>query len=238
MATHIHLSKDAAAVADDFTRYFLEQLAGKTHFTVALSGGSTPQLLFKLWATTYRDQINWSAVHFFWGDERCVAPDHADSNYGVTRALLLDHVPIPASQIHRIHGEADPAQEAVRYAQVIREHTQQVDGHPAFDLVLLGMGDDGHTASIFPDHLELLQDEHPTAVATHPQSGQLRISITGPVINGAQRVAFLVTGAGKHEKVSAILGREAGCQAFPAAHIQPATGELHWFLDAAAWGKS
>ena len=234
MPTQIHLSADPNGVARDFTRYLLEQLQGEKYFTIALSGGSTPKLLFRLWATEYRDVIDWSSIHFFWGDERCVQPDDEESNYGMTKALLFDNINLPAENIHRVHGEEEPGEEARRYAAEIADNTEQFNGFPSFDLVILGMGDDGHTASIFPHEMELLKEERFCAVATHPTSGQKRVSITGPIINNAQRVAFLVTGANKEGKVSAIFQREEGYRAYPAAHVQPATGALHWFLDEAA----
>ena len=234
MPTQIHLSADPNGVARDFTRYLLEQLHGKKHFTIALSGGSTPKLLFRLWATEYQDAIDWSAIHFFWGDERCVQPDDDESNFGMTKALLFDKVNLPVENIHRVRGEDEPEKEARRYAAEIADNTEQSNGFPSFDLVILGMGDDGHTASIFPHEMELLEEERFCAVATHPTSGQKRVSITGPVINNAQRVAFLVTGANKEEKVSAIFQRKEGYHAYPAAHVQPVTGALHWFLDDAA----
>lgn len=234
MPTQLHLSNTPDDVAQAFTQYLLEKLEGRSHFTIALSGGSTPKRLFRLWAADYRDTINWSAIHFFWGDERCVPPTEEESNYGMTKALLFDHIDIPAENIHRIKGEEDPAEEAQRYAAEIADNTEQLNGFPSFDLIILGMGDDGHTASIFPHQMEFLLEERFCVVATHPESGQQRVSITGPVINSGQRVAFLVTGANKEEKVQAILQQEEGCKAYPAAHVQPATGGLHWFLDEAA----
>jgi 6-phosphogluconolactonase len=236
MTNLLHLSSDSAAVAADFARYFAEQLAsGSGIFTVALSGGSTPKLLFEHWTRHYADSLDWSRVHFFWGDERCVAPTDADSNYGVTKSLFLDPVGIPTANIHRLRGEDDPVEEAVRYAREIREWVPPGEGLPAFDLIILGMGDDGHTASIFPHQMELLLADEICVVATHPRSGQQRITLTGPVLNHAQRVAFLVTGAHKREKVAAILGARKAHLQYPAAHIQPSRGELHWFLDQDAY---
>lgn len=234
MPTQLHISKDATAVAQDFARYFAEQVAGQKHFTVALSGGSTPKLLFELWADTYRESINWPEIHFFWGDERCVSPEDNESNYGVCKALLLDHIAIPSGNIHRVRGEEQPSAEAKRYAVEIDDYTDEVNELPTFDLIILGMGDDGHTASIFPHQMELLTAEKITEVAVHPTSGQKRITFTGPLINNAKRIAFLVTGAAKQQKVMEILNHRPKAKAYPAAHIQPLNGELHWFLDEAA----
>ena len=235
MPVQLHLSLDPSAVAEDFSRFFFEALKDKDHFTVALSGGSTPKLLFKLWAEQYATAIDWSKIRFFWGDERCVPPNHEESNYGMTKSLLFNHIDIPEENIHRVIGEADPEAEAARYADEIGDNTDSEDGYPVFDLIILGMGGDGHTASIFPHEMELLEVERFCAVATHPESGQKRVSLTGPVINRARSVAFLVTGASKVEKVSSILGGAADAKLYPAAHIQPASGDLHWFLDEAAF---
>lgn len=238
MPTQLHLSSDPAAVAADFTRFFFEAMKDKPYFTVALSGGSTPKRLFELWAKEYRTAVDWSKVRFFWGDERCVPPNHEESNYGMTKSLLFNHIDIPEENIHRVIGEADPAAEAVRYGEEISDNTEeQRDGYPVFDLIILGMGSDGHTASIFPHQMELLTVEEFCGVATHPESGQKRVSITGNVINRANTVAFLVTGESKQEKVASILGRTKESLQYPAAHIQPLSGDLHWFLDAAAFGQ-
>jgi 6-phosphogluconolactonase len=221
-----------ARAAADLLADGLRRTTGR--YTVALSGGSTPKLLFRLLAQEYREQIDWSRLELFWGDERCVPHDSPESNFGVTRDLLLDHVPIPAEQIHAIDCTDDPAAEAQRYGDLLRQRLPTERGLPVFDLVFLGMGDDGHTASIFPDQRELLTAEAPAAPARHPESGQIRISLTGPVINNARRVAFLVTGAGKQERVGDVLRRRPGYEQYPAAHIAPTHGELHWLLDEAA----
>ncbi len=233
-STTTHIYKDNPAVAAAFTEWLVDWLNGRQRTTLALSGGSTPKLLFQLLAEKYADQIDWSGIHLFWGDERCVPPDHADSNYGMTKALLLDHINIPATNIHRIKGEEAPAAEAIRYGQEIQSVVSAVDGRPAFDLILLGMGGDGHTASIFPHEMHLLEDTAICGVATHPESGQHRITINGPIINHAYLIAFLVTGGGKAEKVQVILERRADFEAYPAAHVRPKDGITHWFLDEAA----
>ncbi|RMG58905.1 MAG: 6-phosphogluconolactonase [Bacteroidetes bacterium] len=230
--SQIHLSEKAAQVAEAATIWLQEVLAEtRGPFHMALSGGSTPKRMFALWAQA---DLPWERLHLWWGDERCVPPDDADSNYRMTREALLEQVPLPPENLHRVRGEADPAGEAVRYGQEILAVLPQTDGQPVFDLIWLGMGEDGHTASIFPHEMELMTAPGPCAVATHPVSGQIRISLTGPVINAAQRVAFLITGAGKRPKLQEIFGQKPGYQAYPAAHIQPQNGELHWFWDVAA----
>lgn len=230
----IHTAADAPSVAQAFTRYFIDLIADKARVNIALSGGSTPKLLFQLWARDYADQIDWSRLHFFWGDERCVAPDDAASNFGMTKSLLFDHINIPEENIHRIRGEDDPETEAVRYGAEIQAALPAEGSLPVFDLIILGMGDDGHTASIFPHQMELLTVSKICAVATHPRSGQQRITLSGPVIQQAQQIAFLVTGANKSDKIASVIQRQGEWQSLPAAHIQPFSGELHWFLDKAA----
>ncbi|NRB48608.1 MAG: 6-phosphogluconolactonase [Saprospiraceae bacterium] len=229
-----HIYKDNPAVAAAFAEWLVDWLKGRQRTTIALSGGSTPKLLFQLLAENYANQIDWSGIHLFWGDERCVAPNHADSNYGMTKALLLDHIDIPANNVHRIRGEEAPAAEAQRYGQEIQSVVSAVDGRPAFDLILLGMGGDGHTASIFPHEMHLLEEKEICGVATHPESGQNRITINGPIINHAYLISFLVTGSSKAEKVKIILEKQAGYEAFPAAHVHPKDGITHWFMDEAA----
>ena len=230
----INIFEDNPPVAEAFAIYFADWLQEKKRVSVALSGGSTPTILFKHWAEHYQKSIPWERVHFFWGDERCVPPGHPDSNYGVAKSLLLDKVEIPAENIHRIRGEAEPAQEADRYAQEIKQWTQVKDGVPAFDLILLGMGEDGHTASIFPNQMELLTDANICSDAIHPDTGQHRITLTGPVINNAELVIFLVTGEAKAPVVREIMTQSDDWRKYPAAFIQPNPGELCWFLDQAA----
>lgn len=237
MQPEVHIYPDNPAVASAFAEWLSEwiQDQGDRQLHIALSGGSTPQLLFEILAKEYADRIPWHQVHLYWGDERCVPPDHEESNFGVTQQLLLRHIDIPMANVHRVRGEADPAEEAERYAEVIREEiSHAVDGIPVFDLIILGMGADGHTASIFPHQMKLLHSNALCAVATHPETGQKRITLTGPVIKRARQIAFLVTGKSKTEKVRQIIRQEEGWKAYPAAHIDPIDGQLDWYIDHAA----
>lgn len=232
----IIIKQDNQSVAEAFASFFAEWLreTKKETVSVALSGGSTPKALFQHWAEHYQDKIDWRRIHFFWGDERCVPPDDPDSNFGMTKALLFDHIDIPTENIHRARGEAFPEKEAERYGREIMQGTERKNGQPVFDLVILGMGADGHTASIFPDQMDLLRDNRICAVATHPESGQERITLTGPVINAARQVVFLITGSAKAEVLKEVMARSEAGKAFPAAHIQPENDELCWFLDESA----
>jgi 6-phosphogluconolactonase len=230
----IHIADDAQQIARDFAVHLSTRINEQEKFTIALSGGSTPAVLFRLLADEYKDKIDWSKMHFFWGDERCVPPEDEQSNFKMANDLLLSKVPVRAAQIYRVRGEAEPAAEAGRYGAAIRSVVDIQNGLPAFDLIMLGMGSDGHTASIFPDQMELLQDTQICAVAVHPESKQQRVTFTGQLINNAREVAFLVTGDSKKDKIEAIVKQVNDYDAFPAAHIVPAKGTLHWYLDRAA----
>ena len=232
MKKDIQVYKDNPAVAKAFADFMVAFTKGRERTTIALSGGSTPKLLFDLLAKQYADQLDWNTLHFFWGDERCVPPDHEESNFGMTKSLLFEPVGVPEANIHRVLGENDPAGEAVRYGEVIREVCKEKEGLPVFDLMILGMGDDGHTASIFPHQMELLESNEICAVADHPTSGQKRVTITGPTLNNSATVAFLVTGEKKAEKVILAHNPMADRSGIPASQIQG--DEQIWFLDEAA----
>ncbi|MGB5314748.1 MAG: 6-phosphogluconolactonase [Robiginitalea sp.] len=199
--------------------------------SIALSGGSTPQVWFDLLADEYKYRLPWPEFLLFWGDERCVPPEDSQSNYGMTRKHLLEKVPVEPSHIYRIRGENPPAEEARRYSMVLHDMLPQVHGIPQFDLVILGMGDDGHTASIFPHEMDLWGSDSFCEVATHPESGQKRISLTGQIINNAKQVVFLVTGANKAAPLAEIRNRSLGSTQFPAAHVAPTGGRLLWLVD-------
>lgn len=229
METKIY--KDKQEVAQAFSTYFADLVKGKPVFHVALSGGSTPKIVFDVLAKEYADKIDWSKIQFYWGDERCVPPTDDDSNFKMTFEHLFSKLDVPKENIHRILGENDPKSEALRYANLLEINLDRVEGIPQFDLVILGMGDDGHTASIFPHEIELWNYDDHCVVATHPETGQKRVSINGKVINTAKEVAFLVTGKGKAEKVGEILNKQEGHEQYPAALVHPKSGKLFWFLD-------
>lgn len=238
MTTEKHIFKDKQAVAEAFAQYLAKQIKdSEGSFSLALSGGSTPKMLFDHLADQYKEKINWKKVKLFWGDERCVPPEDNDSNYKMTKEHLLDHIDIPEENIFRIKGEQRPSEEAVRYGQVLISELGAQYNIPQFDLIILGMGEDGHTASIFPNRIELLQNIGPTAVAQHPESLQKRITLTGAVLNNALNICFLVTGASKAEKIAEIFGQSSSRLQYPAAHIKPTTGELHWWMDEASAAK-
>jgi 6-phosphogluconolactonase len=223
--------KDKMAVAEALAEKLLNLGKDSRFRTIALSGGSTPKILFDLLAKAYRQKIPWQQLQWYWGDERCVPPEDSESNYGMTRSLLLEKVPVPEGNIHRVRGEDPPEKEAIRYAAEIRSCLDAKEGIPCFDLVILGMGDDGHTASIFPHQMELWDSPALCEVATHPESGQKRISLTGKVINNAALVIFLVTGKSKAGPVAEILKQQGRYKTYPASRVKPVSGQLIWMLD-------
>jgi 6-phosphogluconolactonase len=210
---------------------FKESEKKKRPVTIALSGGSTPEILFSLLGEQYSKSVSWNYVHFFWGDERCVPQESSESNYGMARRKLFDRLSIPYSNVHRIKGENDPEKEALRYSEEIVLNTVRRDGLPMFDLVILGVGEDGHTASIFPASMNLLFSDRICEHVVHPETGQKRITITGRVINNASTVVFLVTGKQKAEIVKKIIKKDPLANSFPAYNIVPVYGELTWYVD-------
>jgi 6-phosphogluconolactonase len=234
-------SELSRTAADILVQKIEEVLQHKELFTLALSGGSTPKQLFTLLAEkddAYFSQIPWSKVHFFWGDERHVPPDHKDSNYCMTNETMLAIVPIPKENVHRIRGEhTDADTAATEYEQEIRSFFQLGAGQlPCFDCVLLGMGHDGHTASLFP-HSSALQERERFVVANWVESFQsYRITMTAPVLNNADNIIFLVSGAEKADAMKAVLDGDEMPDQFPAQLIRPAHGELLWLVDEAAAG--
>lgn len=227
----LKIYKDKQEVAKQFSSYFVDQLKDRATFHVALSGGSTPKIVFDVLADNFAGKVDWNKVHFYWGDERCVPPSDDESNYKMTVEHLFSKIDVSEANIHRILGEKDPVNEALRYANLLEINLDRVDKVPQFDLVILGMGDDGHTASIFPHEIALWDAEDHCVVATHPDSGQKRVSINGKVINTAKEVAFLVTGASKAEKVEAVIEKTEGSDAYPASLVNPSSRNLVWFLD-------
>lgn len=224
-------SELSEAFALELTGLIGESVKRKEKYTIALSGGNTPQLLFSVLAEKYTGSVDWTFVHFFWVDERCVSPDDPESNYGTAHRLLLNRIGIPDSCIHRIRGEEDPVKEAVRYSHEIQKLIRSGGSLPIFDQIVLGMGDDGHTASIFPGNIELFHSGKICEVSTHPVTGQKRVTITGGVINNADHITFLVTGQNKSGIIDDIFNKRQSADKYPAAHVVPLHGKLNWLLD-------
>ncbi len=233
MAT-IEIFKNTDEISEaiaDILKKLIEQ-PGKEPIHISLSGGNTPKTVFKYLNEKYGKHLADERFHFWWGDDRCVPPIHPDSNYKWANELWLAPVGIAPKNIHRVIGENEPEEEAVRYAEEIRNTLTEKNGLPVFDLIILGLGDDGHTASIFPNQMELLTAIELCAVATNPYSGQIRVSFTGKLINNAHHVVFLATGENKANKVKEVIADKN--EALPATHIQPVHGQITWILDQAA----
>jgi 6-phosphogluconolactonase len=230
----IKILNDAVEFAHYFAEIVVSQLnkIEKTDFlNIALSGGSTPKAIFKVLASDYHSTLNWQKIRLYWGDERCVVPEDEESNYKMTREYLLDHIPIPNDNIFRILGEDDPENEATRYEDLVKNQLRIINGIPQFDIIMLGLGEDGHTASIFPDNLKLFETERFFVPSQNPYNKQNRISITGKLINHASIVLFLVTGKSKAEMVARIIKQVEKPSKFPASFVKPEKGELLWLLD-------
>ena len=224
------LTRQAAA---RFAGLAADAVAARSCFTVALSGGATPAGLYRLLAEApYRDRLPWPRIHLFWGDERCVPPDHPESNYRQAQEIFISRVPIPAANVHRILGEMGPDAAAQTYTAELRAFFG--GPWPAFDLVLLGMGDDGHIAALFPDSPAINETERPvvaTAGLYRDRPAQ-RVTLTLPAINAARHILLLVAGAAKAPAVHAVL--HGSPAALPAQRLHPAAGHLTWLLDEAA----
>jgi 6-phosphogluconolactonase len=203
-------------------------------FTIALSGGNTPKLLFSILGDQFANFAKWNKVHFFWVDERCVPPDDSESNFAMTNEVFLSRIDIPQENIHRIKGEDDPVKEAERYSKEITNFTVQRVGLPFFNVILLGLGEDGHTASVFPGNERLFLSDKICITAVHPSTGQKRITITGKVINNSANIIFLVTGKNKAMIVNNIVRQRDNNKQFPASYVKNADGRIFWYLDEAA----
>ncbi len=220
-------------VADRFAEASISAEKRKNIMTVAISGGSTPRFLFEaLVQKPRRNMIPWQYVHLFWGDERCVPPDHPESNFKMANDVLFKKISIPDENIHRIKGEAKPEEEARRYAEEIQSIVPRGPaGVPRFDWIFLGLGTDGHTASLFPGSSALEEDESICTTANHPMTGQNRITLTLPVINSAARVSFLISGVEKSGIVAKVLSRHGDDLLLPASRVSLVDGLLEWYLD-------
>ncbi|MCP4312639.1 MAG: 6-phosphogluconolactonase [Bacteroidetes bacterium] len=226
----------AAAFVSELNRFLQESSKLGRPVHIALSGGSTPLAVFRqLAVATWPEE--WEHVHIWWGDERCVPADDPESNYGNAKEIFLDPLGFTGDRIHPIRGEEDPAVEAERYGRLLKDQLPVENGFPVFDWIWLGLGEDGHTASIFPQQIEILRSDHPCAVARHPKTKQKRVTITGGVINGARRVAFLVAGEFKSHVVNEIVMKEGNYMDYPAFYVSPLSENIEWYLDmkATSW---
>ena len=245
----LHISKNttalSTAVADWMVDYINKTLQEQDRFTLVLSGGSTPKKLHELLASdAYKNKIDWSKLHFFWGDDRFVPFNDERNNAKMAFDTLLDHVPVAKEQIHVMQTEnITPEDSAKAYEAILRDYFPSVDRRPStvdgtsttFDLVLLGMGDDGHTLSLFPGKTDVIHETEKLCTSLWLESQDMyRITLTHPIVNQSAAVAFLVTGANKVKALHEVLEGEKNPDLYPSQIIKPVNGELHWFLDEAA----
>jgi 6-phosphogluconolactonase len=225
-----------AAAAEEVIQATKHAVAARGRFTIALSGGSTPKSLFNLLATNAKNVLPWESMFFFWGDERHVPPTDADSNYRMADEAMLSKVPVPAGNIFRVPAEnPDAAAAAAAYEQTIQKFFALEPGKfPRFDLILLGMGPDGHTASLFPGTTGL-QEKSRLVIANWVEKFKThRITFTLPVLNAAHNVTFLISGTDKAEALKAVLESDAPGEQYPSKLVRPSDGKLIWLLDRAA----
>ena len=233
MGSEIKIATDAATLARDAAREFqrLAEAAVQEHgrFSVALSGGNTPRSVYSILASEHKE-LPWNRIHIFFGDERHVPPDHPDSNFRMASESLLSKVPIPEKNIHRVHAELDAEAAAAEYEQQLSSFFQPKDHDwPRFDLIFLGIGEDGHTASLFPGSKALSETSRRVVANWVEKFKTFRITFTFPVLNHAAEVAFLVSGSGKAQILSEVL--RPGSEKYPAQRIQPENGRLLWLID-------
>jgi 6-phosphogluconolactonase len=224
----------AKAVAQIFCDSSSSAIMSRNRFSVALAGGSTPRQIYRLLATPpFVDLVDWNRVTFFFGDERTVPPDNSDSNYKMAREALFDHLRLTGDQICRIHGEAPPDEAALTYESELKDFFSGCDW-PTFDLVLLGMGEDGHTASLFPGSPALEERKRWVVANNVSKLNTVRITLTLPALIHARRIVFIVTGSNKTAALKAALNPASGPDKLPSAEVQPADGVLEWHVDRAA----
>jgi 6-phosphogluconolactonase len=241
MKPEIRIFKDLEELSCAAANLFIEQaaqsIAEGSYFLVALNGGSTPTRLFQLLATDYREKVDWSKVHIFWGDERCVPPDNVGSSYGQARDALLDRVSIPDANIHRIRGELGPAEASKDYSLILRRFASPPFEWPRFDLVYLGMGEDGHTASLFPgSSVDIFEPTMP--VTAHYQDRPAdRVTLTPNVFNSARMIVFMANGEKKAVTLTEVLSERYNPELYPVQRIDPKEGRLIWLVDEAAASK-
>jgi len=228
------LSREAAA---RFQRLAADRIAAAGRFSVALSGGSTPRAFYRLLGEPpFREAVDWPRVHLFWGDERFVPADHPDSNYRLAQEALIGSVPIPAANVNPMPTESsDPHTAAAQYEETLRRFFAPPEGEPPrFDLVLLGLGADGHTASLFPGSPALDEDGRLVVAVYVPKLDAWRLTLTPPVLRSARHTVFLVSGSDKASVLREVLEGPYEPRRLPAQLVRPEAGELTWLLDEAA----
>ncbi len=241
MKPEIRIFKDMESLSHDAANLLIEQamqsIMERGRFLVALNGGSTPTRLFQLLASDYRDKVDWNKAHVFWGDERCVPPDDPGSSYGQARNLFLSHISIPDSNVHRVKGDLEPVEASREYSLTLSRFASFPFEFPRFDLVYLGMGEDGHTASLFPSSPVDVTEPTLPVTAHYQDRPANRVTLTQLVFNQAHIVAFMATGEKKANTLAEVLSDRYNPALYPAQRIEPKNGKLIWLIDEAVAGK-
>ena len=241
MKPEIHIFKNLEELSRTAAYVFVEQaieaIAERRRFLVALNGGNTPTRLFELLAADLHEKVDWSKVHIFWGDERCVPPEEDGSSYGQARELLLRHVPIPDSNVHRMRGELGPVEASKDYSLILKGFAAPPLEWPRFDLVYLGMGEDGHTASLFPGLPAAISEPVLPVTAHYQDRPANRVTLTPLVFNSARMVVFMATGAKKAATFAEVLSDRYHPEHYPAQRIKPKDGRLIWLVDEGVAGR-
>lgn len=241
MRPEIHENSDVLArqAARYLTELSRESIRTSRRFTLVLSGGFTPKGLYeRLAEAEFSKKLDWNSIHIFWGDERCVPPDHPESNYRMARESLIDHVPLPPQNVHRIRGEMEPQAASIAYEKELKAFFfpghAECPGVPGFDLILLGMGDDGHTASLFPKTAALHEQKRWVVAPYVEKLRSWRMTLTPRLINAAHNVLFLVSGRDKARCLKEVLQGPYRPDELPAQLIRPESGRLSWMIDVEA----
>jgi 6-phosphogluconolactonase len=241
MKSELRLFKDLESLSREAAGIFMEQAANsiteRGRFLVALNGGGTPTRLFQLLASDFRERVEWSKIHVFWGDERCVPYDDPGSSYGQARKLFLEHVSIPPENIHGVNTSLPPAEAAREYAFALGQFANSPLPFPRFDLVYLGMGEDGHTASLFPGSSVEVNEAVVPVTAHYQDRPANRVTLTPVIFNEARVIVFMVTGAKKANTLAEVLSDRYNPDLYPAQRIKPKNGRLIWLVDEAAAGR-
>lgn len=235
MKPQIRIFKDMESLSHNAADLFVDQASQSVRerggFLVALNGGSTPTRLFQLLSTNYRDKVDWNKTHIFWGDERLVPVEDPESSYGQAWNEFLRHVPLPEINIHHIHGELEPTESVQKYASVLKKFAAPPLDFPRFDLIYLGMGEDGHTASLFPGSALDVAEPVIAVTAQYQNRPAQRVTLTPMVFNQARMIAFMVTGEKKAPTLAEVLSGRYQPEVYPAQRIEPKDGKVTWLVD-------
>ncbi|MFC2083732.1 6-phosphogluconolactonase [Bacteroidota bacterium] len=232
MKQNIRIFEDPNQLADEAVKRLINYISEKRNeINIALSGGSTPKIIYSKLAEVPSELINWTRIKLWWGDERCVSPDDPASNYGMAKNLLIDKIKIPPNNIYPIIGDNDPYNEVKRYSNLIEINVPKINQFPCFDVVILGLGEDGHTASIFPDQIDNFFSQNYCEVTYHPESNLPRITLTGNIINNANLILFIATGENKTMIFDEVINNPKGNLQYPAALVKANHGQLEWYVD-------